>query len=77
MNNLSISGVVLAGLLVGAGVGYWYGNMLGFEAGVASQQNLAVNKAAEEVNPFGQADTNPFDNASTNPYENIKTNPFE
>lgn len=64
-------------LVLGLGLGYWYGNSTGFDKGVEAQKNVAVNEAAKGANPFEETNTNPFSESTVNPFEGVKTNPFE
>lgn len=85
-NNIKLPWVayIFAALFVGAGVGYWYGNISGKEQGralVLEEQRIAqeeaLRKAQEEIvkaaNPFEA--TNPLENAYQNPFK-ANVNPF-
>ena len=76
-NFLTDIGAVLVALVLGVGAGYWYGKLAGFQAGVDSQKEIAIENAAKGINPFDEASTNPFDSDAANPFAGIKTNPFE
>ena len=82
--NISWVLYVVISLLVGAGVGYWYGDMAGKEQGRSAL--LAEQKAAEEeakkqaqeeilkaANPFEQG--NPLEGSYQNPFKQ-NVNPF-
>ncbi len=61
-------------LLVGLGLGYWYGNQSGYQkaqADIKAQQEELVKKAAEEATKAA----NPF--KAVNPLEKVEVNPFE
>lgn len=61
-------------LLVGLGLGYWYGNQSGYQKAqtdIKTQQEELVKKAAEEATKAA----NPF--KAVNPLEKVETNPFE
>ena len=83
-------GIILAivALVIGAGAGWWLGNIQGYEKGYeqagvdakkveekAAQQ--ALEEASKAANPF-QA-VNPLEGIETNPFEKVKDilNPFE
>ncbi len=57
---------VVIALLLGIGVGWWYGNKLGYTKGKVDGRAQAQ---AEAANPFKQ---NP-----ANPLESLKLNPFK
>lgn len=71
-------------LLIGLGLGYWYGNQSGYQkaqADIIAQQEELAKKAAEEAtkqaNPFKAV--NPLEKVEANPFEKAKKalNPFE
>ena len=73
----------LVALVVGGGIGYYYGNVKGVDAGIArekaaaeARRKEAEQEAAKAVNPFNQAG-NPFEKVPTNPFEDVKVNPFK
>lgn len=75
--------VVAAALVVGGGIGYYYGNVKGVAEGIAQEKAAiearrkeAEQKAAQAVNPFNQG-ANPFEKVQTNPFEDVKVNPFK
>lgn len=75
--------VVVVALVVGGGIGYYYGNVKGIDKGVIQQKAVeearkkeAEQEAAKAVNPFNQA-ANPFEKVPTNPFEGVKVNPFK
>lgn len=91
MQNDSKKKVVMIAILclvIGGGVGYWYGSSNGFSTGYTTAQEDAkklaeetAKKAAEEAakaaNPFQVV--NPLENVELNPFEKTKKilNPFE
>lgn len=67
-------------LLVGLGLGFWYGNAKGVASEKKAQEEARLKaeaEAAAAVNPFQQASTNPFEKSPVNPYENVNINPFK
>lgn len=83
--NILITGVVF--LIVGFGVGYWYGGSVAYDNGyktaaadIKVQQEEVAKKASEEAvkaaNPFQV--TNPLEGVNANPFEKAKKalNPF-
>ena len=85
---VKMAGSLLVALLVGAGVGYWYGQSVGRDAGYAVAQtdakalqeeatNKALDNASKVANPF-QA-VNPLESVEANPFEKAQKalNPFE
>ncbi len=72
-NYMGFGAVLVVGLLVGAGAGYYIGFDRGWEGALAAHE---LEEAAEE-NPFAEVETNPLKDVKTNPYENVKLNPFD
>lgn len=81
-------GLVLAGLVLGAAGGYYFGTGVGFERGIVAEKAdatrraddaaiKAAQEAAQSVNPFGEGVANPFEKNPANPFEQVTTNPFE
>lgn len=81
-------GLVLAGLVLGAAAGYYFGVDIGFERGIAAEKadaekrgddanTKAAQEAARSVNPFGEGVANPFEKNPANPFEQVQINPFE
>ena len=67
---------LIAGLLLGAGGGWYIGNMMGLNAGAAAMKEANVQPIQTQATT--QAETsNPLEDVKTNPYEDVKTNPFE
>lgn len=84
MDQTKVWAYVVAALAVGAGVGYYYGNVTGVQQGIVKERAAeefrkkeAEKEAAKAVNPFEKATANPFEKAPTNPFENVQTNPFK
>ena len=73
---LWVFAIILA-LLLGLGGGYWYGNKIGHQKGLADAAVQDLQKAAEAANPFSQKSVNPLENVKTNPFESFKFNPFK
>jgi len=59
---------MIAGLIVGGGVGYFIGDLLGEARGAAS---VPVYTPPTVVAP------SPIQNTQTNPLQDVKVNPFE
>lgn len=83
--NILTIGIIF--LIVGFGIGYWYGGSVGFDNGyktaaadIKAQQEEAAKKATEEAaktaNPFQV--NNPLEGINANPFEKAKKalNPF-
>lgn len=76
--NKNILAIVAIFLIVGFGVGYWYGGSKSYDKGyetaitdIKAQQEEAAKKAAEEA----AKTANPFQ--VSNPLEGVKANPFD
>lgn len=76
--NKNILAIGMVFLVVGFGVGYWYGGSVAYDNGykaaaadIKAQQEDAAKKAVEEA----VKNTNPFQ--VTNPLEGVNANPFE
>ncbi len=74
--NILATGIIL--LVVGFGVGYWFGGSISYDKGyqaaaadIKAQQKEAAKKASEEA----AKTANPFQ--VTNPLEGVKANPFD
>ena len=80
-NNIKIIICVVAALIVGLAGGYYYGNSVAYEKGVAAgrqallgeqkdEEETALKEIQEAANPFAKIEekANPFKDAYTNPF---------